>query len=145
MHMARSKLWRWPWTKSPTLEDAVAVARGQWQARETDVPMLDDVDVVGIDLTKTPALQHKKEWVDRVIDLLRWTWSTTLLRIGNFIIVAAIGALTGILPSLIEIFFDQVLQRQIDIIEPVWWTGWVLLPIGIAVAILGAMEKRRGQ
>ena len=145
VHMARSKLWRWPWTKPPTLEDAVAAARGQWQAREGDAPMLDDVDVVGIDLTKTPALQYKKEWVDRVIDLLRWIWSTTLLRIGNFVIVAAIGALTGILPSLIEIAVDQLWQRQIDITEPAWWTGWVLLPIGIAVAILGAMEKRRGQ
>ncbi|CAG0978865.1 MAG: hypothetical protein F9K19_15630 [Rhizobiaceae bacterium] len=145
VHMARSKLWRWPWTTSPTLEDAVGVARGQWQGREADAPMLDDVDVVGIDLTKTPARHHKKEWVDHVIDLLRWAWSTTLLRIGNFIIVASIGALTGILPSLIEIAIDQLWQRQIDITEPAWWTGWVLLPIGIAVAILGAMEKRRGQ
>lgn len=144
VHIARSKLWRSPWTKLPTLDDSVAAARAQWEAREAEAALLDDVDVIGIDLTKTPALQHTRDWLDRILEFLRWRWGTTLLRIGQTIIVAALGALTGILPALIEIAVDQLWQRQIDITEPAWWTGWVLLPIGIAVAIVGAIEKRRG-
>lgn len=144
VHMARSKRLRWPWTPLPTLEGAVEAARANWKASEAEASMLDDVDVVGIDLTKTPALQHTRDWLDRVLEFLRWRWGTTLLRIGQTIIVAALGALAGILPALIEIGVDQLWQRQIDITEPAWWTGWVLLPIGIAVAIIGAIEKRRG-
>jgi hypothetical protein len=71
-HLARSKRWRWPWSPLPTLEETVAAARAQWEAREDQVPTLDDVEVIGIDLTRIPPVQGKKDGWDRIFDFLRW-------------------------------------------------------------------------
>ncbi|WP_210214766.1 hypothetical protein, partial [Mesorhizobium sp. M7A.F.Ca.ET.027.02.1.1] len=63
VHMARSKRWRWPWSPPPTLEEATAAARAQWEAREDQFPTLDDVEVIGIDLTRiTPAEGKTDIW-----------------------------------------------------------------------------------
>ncbi|WP_439601420.1 hypothetical protein [Devosia sp.] len=143
IHMARTRRWRLPWSPDPTLDQATKRALAQWEMAEASRPGLDDVEVVGIDLTKTPAPQHPKDGLQRILDFLRWLWGTTLLRIGGGIITTAVAALTGILPGLIEAAFDIFLHKQIDIVEPAWWTGWVLLPIGILFVLAGIVEKRR--
>lgn len=144
-HLARSKRWRWPWLPPPTLEETVAAARAQWEAKEDQMPTLDDVEVIGIDLTRIPPAQSKKDIWDRIFDLLRWLWGTTLLRLGTMIATAGVTAITGVFQVIVEWALDRFLGVQLDIPEIAGWIGWVLLAIGIGVAILGAADQRKGR
>lgn len=145
VHTARSKLLRWPWARLLTLDDAVASARVQWEAGEAEAPMLDDVDVVGIDLTKTPALQHARDWLDRVLEFLRWYWGASLVRLGTTIAAAGLSAITGVFQIVIEWAIERFLGVQMKIPEIAGWVGWVLLAVGIAVAVYGAADQRRAR
>ncbi|MDX0190508.1 hypothetical protein GOC18_25055 [Sinorhizobium meliloti] len=145
VHMARSKFLRGPWHKSPTLEETVAAALAQWEAREGETVSLDDVDVIGIDLTRTPAQQHKRDWLDRVLEFLRWRWGASLVRLGTTIATAGLGAIVGVFQIIVEWAIETFLGVQLKIPESAGWVGWVLLALGIAVAIYGAADQRRGR
>ncbi|WP_421416900.1 hypothetical protein [Agrobacterium tumefaciens] len=145
VHMARSKLLRWPWAKRPTLEDAVEAARAQWEESEAEAAMLDDVDVVGIDLTKTPAPQHTRDWLDRVLEFLRWRWGASLIRLGTTIATAGLSAITGVFQIVVEWALETFLGVQLKIPEIAGWAGWALLTVGIAVAVYGAADQRRAR
>lgn len=143
-HLARSKRWRWPWPPPPALEETVAAARAQWEARENQVPTLDDVEVIGIDLTRIPPVQGKKDIWDRIFDFLRWLWGTTLLRLGMMIASAGVTAITGVFQVVVEWALERYLGIRLDIPEIAGWIGWALLAIGIGVALLGAADQRKG-
>lgn len=143
--LARSKQWRWPWSKSPVLDEAVTKAQAHWEAKEDQVPTLDDVEVIGIDLTRIPPALGKKDNWDRIFDFLRWFFGTTLLGVGRRIIIVALATLTGILPAVVELALVKLLDIQLEIHETAAWVGWVLLIIGLIVVLLGTADphKRR--
>ncbi|WP_457939807.1 hypothetical protein [Mesorhizobium sp. 10J20-29] len=142
VHMARSKRWRLPWSRQPTLEKAVAAAKAQWQAREGEVPTLDDVEVIGIDLTAIPLAAGKKGLADHFFETLRWFWRTTPQKVGAWMIAAAVAALTGIVPALLDAASEKYLDLQLNLQEAAPWVGWVLLVLGLAIFFIGIANER---
>lgn len=142
VHMARSKRWRLPWSWQPTLEESVAAAQAQWAAREREVPTLDDVEVIGIDLTAIPPAVGKKELADHFFETLRWFWRTTPQKVGAWMIAAAVAALTGTVPALLDAASKKYLDLQLNLQETAPWIGWILLVLGLAIFFFGVANER---
>ncbi|WP_189368025.1 hypothetical protein, partial [Mesorhizobium sp. M7A.F.Ca.ET.027.02.1.1] len=64
---------------------------------------------------------------------------------GTRIATAGVTAITGVFQVIAEWALDKFLGVQLDIPEIAGWIGWVLLAIGIGVAILGAADQRKGR
>ena len=119
------------------------MAEEQWRAREGEVPTLDDVEVVGIDLTRVPLVANNKELVDHAFELLRWVLRTTPQKVGAGMVAAGVAALTGILSALTEAGLKKYLDLTVNLQEPAPWIGWILLVIGLVVFFLGIANERR--
>lgn len=143
--MARSKRWRLPWSRQPTLEESVAAAQAQWAAREGEVPTLDDVEVIGIDLTAIPPAAGKKELADHFFETLRWFWRTTPQKVGAWMIATAVAALTGIVPALLDAASEKYLDLQLNLQETAPWIGWILLVLGLAIFFFGVANERNNR
>ena len=109
------------------------------------MPTLNDVEAIGVDLTRIPPVRGKKDIWDRIFDFLRWLWGTTLLRLGTMIATAGVTAITGVFQVVVEWALDRYLGIQLDIPEIAGGIGWTLLAVGIGVAVLGAADQRKGR
>jgi hypothetical protein len=61
------------------------------------------------------------------------------------IATAGVTAITGVFQVVVEWALDRYLSIQLDIPQSAGWIGWVLLAIGIGVALLGAADQRKGR
>ncbi|WP_331373357.1 NACHT domain-containing protein [Sinorhizobium chiapasense] len=141
-NLAKSKGWHWPWLARPDISKAVSTIKAEWEKLEPGLENLDDVGIVGIDLTKVALPENRKrDALDRMLDFLRWYTGTTLMKIGAAIVASGLGTITGVLQFVIEWAVAYFWEIKLDIPEQASWIGWALLAIGLAVAFYGHHQR----
>lgn len=77
---------------------------------------------------------------DLLFRFLKILWGSSLLRLGTLIAVAGLGALTGIAQYIVEALFGMG-GVELSLPENSAWVGWLLLTIGIIVAVYGSHHQ----
>tara|TARA_R110000868_G_scaffold35458_6_gene127105 strand:+ start:892 stop:1671 length:780 start_codon:yes stop_codon:yes gene_type:complete len=85
--------------------------------------------------------QYVESTSESLLQIFKLVWGSSLLRLGSAIALTGVGTITGFAQYVVEALLLQFVGVELNIPENSGWIGWVLLLIGVVLAIYGSSQQ----